>query len=346
VLFRSVKVLVSQPGLITVDPSEFTVSPGSSLSVAVSLNSKHPFDIPFTVVITYSVQSDGSNTPIGTLSPSTGIASYSPPVAVKNAYAIQGKDTFVLNVRDNDTDRLGRGLSLGVNAIVVPPGRGKASVENGKILYTPDSNKNGSDTFYYQVTDDIGNTSIGKIHIIQLPPNAKKPSILTVSEDEGGIATTDDGNATFDIPGLTNVIRMSNVALPNNIEAEPDNDIDCGYSELTSSNGNPDSAPLSHAVLTGLNFYLQCYADDQPITEDMLPQPVGIVLKLADDFKQQYQGAHLSTLNWDGARWHSDGVNIVSAPNSPALNVQTTLFGEFAVFGQHRSNIPFVSAGQ
>jgi len=344
----NVKVLVSQPGLITVDPSQFMLNPGSSQAVAVSLNSKHSQDIPFTVVITYSVQGGSSN--IGTVSPPTGTVYYLPPAAIKDLYAIKGAQTVVVDVLANDVNRLKRGqLSLlGQAAIVVPPNRGTATVDtsNGTIKYTPNSKNPGSDIFSYQVTDAIGNTDIGKIHIIQLPSNAKQPFAFSVDGEKGGTAKTPDGHAHFVVPGLKNLMRVSNVAVPSTLDASPDNDIDCGYSELSSANGNLDSAPFGPHVFTGPTLYLQCYAGNQAVTGDMLTAPVNMTVDLTTPIGTKYGAIGLRAINWDGSRWHTDGVELLSGAESKSLSIRTTLFGEFDVFGQYRVNFPLLRRGQ
>ena len=73
--------------------------------------------------------------------------------AVNDAATVSEDASVTINVLANDT---GTGLTL--QSVTDPP-HGTAAISGGQVVYTPDQNFHGTDTFAYTVTD--GTTSVG-----------------------------------------------------------------------------------------------------------------------------------------------------------------------------------------
>ena len=87
--------------------------------------------------------------------------------AVNDAATVSEDASVTINVLANDT---GTGLTL--QSVTDPP-HGTAAISGGQVVYTPDQNFHGTDTFAYTVTD--GTTSVG--------------AAVTVTVRNGGAAT-------------------------------------------------------------------------------------------------------------------------------------------------------------
>jgi hypothetical protein len=311
-------------------PKKFTLTDTDPQVVTVGVDPKHKATDPFVVILSQSATSEDPEWNYGDLNVPTVTAYYSPPAALKDTYVVQGaQQSFKLPVLDNDVDRLGDGLDVG--AIPIPPSRGTASINgDNTIKYTTSSKKAGSDIFYYRVDDAIGNFDVGKIHVIQVPPGAQNPKLIDSDVEDGAqvLYPTSGGDAEVDIPGL--------VGVPQNA------DVDCVVANAVSTEAELDNVPLSPGVYTGLVFILNCYVDGKVVTQDQLTGPVVVSIPLTPAFLALYRSQKLSALNWDGDAWHVDGVNVSSSVGAAVLIVETTRFGEFAIFGQNQVRFPFL----
>jgi hypothetical protein len=74
-----------------------------------------------------------------------------PPIAKKDVFNTFKNTTADINVLVNDEDCEG---SLTLTAITQAPKKGTATINNGKITYTPNNNYIGRDTLYYRITDN------------------------------------------------------------------------------------------------------------------------------------------------------------------------------------------------
>ena len=120
------------------------------------------------------------------------------PVAT-NDMASTAEDTAVsINVASNDSDiDTGDSVDTGSLAVVTGPSDGSAVVSAGEILYTPDANFNGSDSFTYTIDDSTGATSNTATVIVNVTSVNDLP---TASDDS---TSTDEDNAV-NISVLTN----------------------------------------------------------------------------------------------------------------------------------------------
>lgn len=125
-----------------------------------------------------------------------------PPIAKKDVFTTFKNTTADIDVLGNDSDCEG---SLTLTAITQAPAKGTATINNGKITYTPNNNYIGRDTLFYSITDNNSQTAEAFVDI----------SIFNVN----GIRET--GNITFNAypnpnKGLLNIVageRIEKVVL-------------------------------------------------------------------------------------------------------------------------------------
>jgi len=115
-----------------------------------------------------------------------GSSTNSPPV-VYGDYATTDEDAVVtINPLANDSDPEGQALSLDA---VFPSSLGTAVITDaaaGTVLYTPNPNATGTDTFVYQVRDSQGATSMGFVDVTIRPVNDPPVAVndtVTTAED-------------------------------------------------------------------------------------------------------------------------------------------------------------------
>ena len=80
----------------------------------------------------------------------------SAPVANADRAATTAGESVVIDVLANDSDADGDALTI---KITEPPANGSAEVKNGKVVYSPDADAAGEQSFRYEVSDGIGGTS-------------------------------------------------------------------------------------------------------------------------------------------------------------------------------------------
>jgi DNA/RNA endonuclease G (NUC1) len=114
-----------------------------------------------------------------------------PPIANADS-AITDEDTAVeINVRLNDTDVDGDGLSI---TNTTNGANGTVAVVNGSAVYTPAENYHGSDNFTYTVSDGHGGSAQGAV------------SVTINSVNDAPIATNDSATTDEDTPKSIDVV--------------------------------------------------------------------------------------------------------------------------------------------
>ena len=84
------------------------------------------------------------------------------PTAVNDSASTAAGAAILIDVLANDSDPNGDSLSISIDG---PPQHGAAVVQNGQILYTPNANFSGADSFTYIVSDGHGNTARGTVTV-------------------------------------------------------------------------------------------------------------------------------------------------------------------------------------
>lgn len=91
------------------------------------------------------------------------------PTAADDAATTAPGSAVIIDVLVNDGDPNGDALLITIDG---PPNNGKASVENGKIVYTPNAGFVGTDSFTYIVSDGKGGTATAKVTVQVTAGNA------------------------------------------------------------------------------------------------------------------------------------------------------------------------------
>ena len=97
------------------------------------------------------------------------------PVAKDDTAKAKTNKSIAINVLANDTDAESDQLSL-VNTSVSDPPHGRVTVRNdGTVLYTPDKNYKGTDTFTYKATDGQAESNTATVTINVTAGKPTKP---------------------------------------------------------------------------------------------------------------------------------------------------------------------------
>jgi len=195
------------------------------------------------------------------------------PVAV-NDTATTAEDTAVtIPVLANDT-----GLNDGPIAITATdPPHGTVVVTGGTVVYTPDPDYNGPDTFSYTITDRDGQTSTATVNVNVTPvndtPNAVADTVTTAEDTAvtipvlGNDTGLGDGPLTItatDPPhGTISIVGNTVVYTP-----DPDyNGPDTFTYTITDANGDTSTATINVTV-TAVNDTPNAVGDGVTTTED------------------------------------------------------------------------------
>ena len=112
----------------------------------------------------YFVSDGQGNTTAGSVTVTVngpGGANQAPTAANDSASTAIGA-AILIDVLANDSDPNGDSLSISIDG---PPQHGAAVVQNGQILYTPNADFSGADSFTYIVSDGHGNTARGTVTV-------------------------------------------------------------------------------------------------------------------------------------------------------------------------------------
>ncbi|WP_026286913.1 beta strand repeat-containing protein [Gilvimarinus chinensis] len=142
------------------------------------------------------------------------------PVAMADSANVDEDDSVVIDVLINDSDIDGTIDAMSV-AVVTDGAHGTAVVNaaTGAITYTPDADYNGTDTFTYQVDDDLGGTSneatvTVTVSSINDAPVAADDTVTALQEDTPHNINV-LGNDS-DVDGTLNVASVEIVSVPSN----------------------------------------------------------------------------------------------------------------------------------
>ena len=162
------------------------------------------------------------------------------PIAVNDSATADEDEVKAIDVLFNDTDvdtnaALNQGelhnkseFSISLDGVTVLPANGSVEVVSGKIVYTPDKDWNGIDTFTYWVLDGHGGSDEGTVTIEvggeNDAPVAADDSVTT-DEDEAvtfNVLTndTDEEGGVLSLDGFTDAS-----GIPGNIVWENDGDV-------------------------------------------------------------------------------------------------------------------------
>jgi hypothetical protein len=100
------------------------------------------------------------------------------PTAITDSAATNEDTPVVIDVRGNDSDVDGDQFSI-TNVSAPSKGTGVVTAD-GKILYTPNPNQNGADSFTYAISDGQGGTATATVNVLINPVN-DAPTLAPIS---------------------------------------------------------------------------------------------------------------------------------------------------------------------
>ncbi|MEZ7195233.1 VCBS domain-containing protein [Pseudodesulfovibrio karagichevae] len=120
------------------------------------------------------------------------VADYS---STDGAIVVAEDSSISINVLANDTDPDLPNDHLSITGLG-DPAHGSVAVVNGEVVYTPDANYNGADSFTYTITDDHGATDTATVYLNVTPVNdapVAANDTVTVLEDHTATGNVIDG---------------------------------------------------------------------------------------------------------------------------------------------------------
>ncbi|MEB8432155.1 Ig-like domain-containing protein [Cocleimonas sp. KMM 6892] len=200
----------------------------------------------------------GTATAIETITVKAVVAPNQTPVAVDDAVTTDQDTPVTLNTLSNDSDPDGDSLKI---TSIGNPSHGSASINGGKIVYTPDPGYVGTDSFSYEISDGKGGTATATetitIKAVVIPnkaPVAKDDSATTPEQTPVTLTTlSNDSDPDGDNLTITNVETPANGTATINgqtIVYTPK----AGFSgtdkfEYTISDGNGGTATATETVI-------------------------------------------------------------------------------------------------
>ena len=148
-----------------------------------------------------------------------------PPVAKDDTITVEYGQKALIDIVQNDSDADGDALEI---ESVTKPSHGMATVENGKVLYTPESGFSGEDSFEYIVSDGKGGEAKAKVAIVvkemlNRAPEAKSDSVVTEFEQK---ITIDVLKNDSDLDGDALVVKSTTEPMHGKVEIIEENRIE------------------------------------------------------------------------------------------------------------------------
>jgi hypothetical protein len=198
-----------------------------------------------------------------------------PPVAADDS-AVTDEDTVVsIDVLANDSDPDGDMLQIDDAG---DPGNGIAVINAGTIIYTPDADFNGADTFSYTISDGRGGTDTATVTVSVTPvndaPDAADDSASTMEDTAVSIDVlandTDIDGDTLSIAGVGTPANGAAAISAGKITYTPDADYngpDSFTYTVSDGNGGTDTATVS-VIVSAVNDDPVAADDSASTTED------------------------------------------------------------------------------
>jgi hypothetical protein len=324
----NISVTAAPTGRVNIAPANFSLTTTVSRTVAVAVQPNHPKTDPFKVILTHSAQSADPRYNVGSTNVPTVTVNYLPPKAVIDTAITLAGEAVTVNVKANDLDRLGQGITP---TVITPPAHGNATVlANQSIRYTPAANYTGWDQFTYRITDAIGNSSDAQVIIWVRTANQTAAQILLLTLGEAGelIIQTLVGPVTVQVPAD---LLKGNIA--------PGAQIALLFTQILVPTGDL-AKPTGGAAYTGLAYQLEMIVAGSPAVVE-LKEP--LIFTIGPSAALRPSGATYFFAYWDGAKWTSEGITMLGqSTGSATLSFSTTHLGEYVLFGIQHIFMPVV----
>ncbi|WP_371375151.1 Ig-like domain-containing protein [Thalassotalea aquiviva] len=139
------------------------------------------------------------------------------PTLVNDLVEVDEDSAVTIDVLGNDSDiDENDGLDASTLVVVTAPSKGQVVIEEGKFVYTPDLNFNGSDTFTYQAGDNQGALGLAATVTINVKGSNDRPTAVNdnVKVNEDTPVTIDVLINDSDIDSDIDPTSISIIALP------------------------------------------------------------------------------------------------------------------------------------
>ena len=199
------------------------------------------------------------------------------PNAVNDSATVDEDSSVKINVLANDSDQDWDPISI---ANIAAPGHGTAVLSaDKKIIYTPSTNWNGTDTFKYTITDGHGGSDTATVTVTVVPVNDTPNAIddaVTIDEDTSvGIdVVANDIDVDGDTLTITDVTPATNgtaeITTFNTILYTPNanfNGTDTFTYTISDGNGGTDTATVN-VTINAVNDAPNAVDDSAIVNED------------------------------------------------------------------------------
>jgi hypothetical protein len=237
---------------VTVQPTNGTVTVGANGDLFYTPDST----FIGTDTLTYQIQdNDGlTDTAVVTITVTEQAPTSQPPVAVNDQATTPANSPVTVNVLVNDTDP-DDDINPASLAVITQPTNGTAIVnDQDRVIYTPNTDYVGPDTFTYQISDSEGSTATATVSITveENPvPEANDDTVAITQNDTTviDILTNDTSPASpLDVTSVTIITQPANGFVTVNpdgtIEYTPNQDYtgpDSLVYQVSNSSPNPQS---------------------------------------------------------------------------------------------------------
>lgn len=137
-----------------------------------------------------------------------------PPKAVDDYATLEFGKEKEINVLDNDTPG-SSAIITGSVTVTMPPANGTVRVENGAIIYMPNTGFIGTDEFEYRITDENGLEATAKVYVTVAPRDLFIPNVITPNGDGKNDNFVIVGSEAYDNIDLIIVNRWGNEVYRN-----------------------------------------------------------------------------------------------------------------------------------
>ena len=132
---------------------------------------------------TYTVSDGKGGTATATVSV-TITAINDDPVANNDSVTVEVDQSVAISVLANDTDV--DNDSLSISSVITAPEHGIATINGTQIVYTPEVDYIGSDSFAYEISDGNGGFAVATVNVTVIEPSSGDDSSEDVSSGGGG----------------------------------------------------------------------------------------------------------------------------------------------------------------
>ncbi len=299
---------ITQPsnGTVTNNNTDVTYSPNTNFSGTDTFN--------------YTINDGNGGTANAIVTVNVG-GTNDNPVATADSATTNEDNPVIIQVLSNDSDPDGDDLNV---ASTTNPANGMVTNNGNNVIYTPDPDFNGTDTFDYTVEDGNGDTDTATVNITVDPQND-----LPVANDDGA-TTPEDTDVTIDVlRNDTDVdgdnLTVSSVTQPSN-GTVTNNGTDVTYSpnanfsgidtfNYTVEDGNGGTANAIVSVDVGGTNDSPVANDDRATTNEDNPVIIQVLANDSDPDNDSLAVASF-TNPANGMVTNNNGISVTYTPNS------------------------------